>query len=590
MKKILFLSLMSLLSVALYASPIDEGRARAIASDFFGGAKVRSALSDVRLVWAGDSFPETAKDLAGPFKTDNALMYIYNSAGNDGFVVVSGETGTRPVIAFSREAGFNMRDMSPGTRGLLDGWCRQIAAVREDRTSSDDSPGTEENIYGNVVKYYQTATWGQNEPYNLEAPEIDGARCVSGCVATALSIIAHYNRYPESGTGVIPEYQYGDGKFTMPANGLGRRYDYDKMLMDYSGEYTEEQGKAVAALMKDIGDAVKMNYGVNESGAYDRDVSSALATYFGYSKDALIVWGNGYSPSEWVSMLKENIDGYGPTYFRGSNQYGGHAFVLDGYTDTDYFSVNFGWNGINNGYFLLPGLDYYQYQAAFLNLKPDPDGTTAYKDYLCLDNVYYEDPQETFYGIMGVSDCYEKNTDFEIMLASISNMGSVQFKGQIKYVLCDSDGSCKADLTEPIDLTLDHNRRRIYGETFRMRVTSDIELGDRVRLYYKGDYSDDWKWMRDMEYVGFSEVVLASSPEQISDNMWLIYSKETRMLEICSSFAIQCSLINPDTGNEMEGKAAPMKYVSFDLSGSPSGDYLLKVASGHDPLELHLVF
>ena len=54
----------------------------------------------------------------------------------------------------------------------------------------------------------------------------------------------------------------------------------------------------------------------------------------------------------------------------------GHAFNLDGYSDNDYFHVNWGYSGSHNGYFLLnslspyAGADYSENGKAVLNIKP----------------------------------------------------------------------------------------------------------------------------------------------------------------------------------------------------------------------------
>ena len=66
-------------------------------------------------------------------------------------------------------------------------------------------------------------------------------------------------------------------------------------------------------------------------------------------------------------------------------------FVLDGYTDSDYFSVNWGWGGYSNGYYKLNALEpadqgvganmgsYNDYQSLIVNFKkgtsssPDPE-------------------------------------------------------------------------------------------------------------------------------------------------------------------------------------------------------------------------
>ena len=49
--------------------------------------------------------------------------------------------------------------------------------------------------------------------------------------------------------------------------------------------------------------------------------------------------------------MRTNLENYGPTFFSGQGDDGGHAFILDGYATNDYFHFNFGWSGYNNGSF-----------------------------------------------------------------------------------------------------------------------------------------------------------------------------------------------------------------------------------------------
>lgn len=57
-------------------------------------------------------------------------------------------------------------------------------------------------------------------------------------------------------------------------------------------------------------------------------------------------------------MVKEELEAHRPVLYGGSNKRNeGHQFVLDGYTSNNYFSVNWGWGGYSNGYYLLSGLN-----------------------------------------------------------------------------------------------------------------------------------------------------------------------------------------------------------------------------------------
>lgn len=68
---------------------------------------------------------------------------------------------------------------------------------------------------------------------------------------------------------------------------------------------------------------------------------------------------------------------------------GGHSFILDG-SDGEMYHFNWGWGGLNNGYFSLSALnpgDGYNYtseQFIIYNIKPNEGGNFANQVRLCV--------------------------------------------------------------------------------------------------------------------------------------------------------------------------------------------------------------
>ena len=56
-------------------------------------------------------------------------------------------------------------------------------------------------------------------------------------------------------------------------------------------------------------------------------------------------------------MLYEELSSGRPVLYSGSKNMSGHEFVCDGYDGNGMFHINWGWNGLSNGYFLLNVLD-----------------------------------------------------------------------------------------------------------------------------------------------------------------------------------------------------------------------------------------
>lgn len=392
---ILLLSLFSSLAVQAEVRTLEQ--AREIAYDFMESRVMTKASSlNLEMVYDG-----------GEILTRSALTpayYVFNNESGPGFVIISGEDSVCPVLGFSDSHNFKADRMPSNLRWWLRHVKRQVTAAREAglggavRTAS---------VGRDVVKY-ETALWDQTEPYNAQCPMDGKERSVTGCGPTAIAIAMRWREWPLAGTGTIPDYKvnvYDEnyenviGTKSFPGRTLGKKYDWSNMpLTDgYYGTWTTYQEEQVARLIADIGAATLADYSSEATGILDDDVPPALNEYFGYeSVDVRFKedWNTDkvlYTDSQWLQMAKDELEN-GPAVFAGSDDAGeGHMFVLDGYTDSDYFSVNWGWGGYSNGYYKLNALEpedqgvganmgsYNDYQSLIVNFKkgasssPDPE-------------------------------------------------------------------------------------------------------------------------------------------------------------------------------------------------------------------------
>ena len=585
MKKI-FSIIFLLFTLTLYAEPIKEQRARELAVSFFnGGPMTRSVSAEVDLVWSGNALAETPALKTMSDTPELPSLYIFNRTDSDGFVIIAGDDRVRPVLAYSKEDSFDMNNIADGARFLISAWCEVIESMRSsngNRFTADATIEDLSDIQDELI--YETALWDQGEPFNREAPVMEDAKSVTGCVATAMSIIAYYNQYPAKGTGTTPEYQcsYNGIAYTIPANELGRTYDYSKMLFDYSNDYTEEQANAVAALMKDMGTAFMMGYSPVGSGAYDIDALYGIINYFGYSKDARMEMAESYSYDEWVDIIKENLNEFGPTYYSGGSTSGGHAFVVDGYDNKDYFHFNFGWSGFSNGYYYLPENVGYSYaQRAIVNMYPDENGTSQYTYNLAAYYSNYYWP-----GVRSEAAKYQTGVPFNLYLGAIVNLGAVDFtKGTFAFRLYDKSGNLKEVLKDDIEyegqLIPEHN---LYGDgPYSVTINSDIEPGDRIKVYYKGEGSTEWQLLRPYSSDAKSEIiVMASDVAEIQSKLNLEYSKSDRTLTLYSDdLALTISLEDMNNQALMEPVDLPaIYYTPVNMSSLPGGTYNFIIASG----------
>lgn len=576
MKKIFLLLALLATGLNLSAGPIGEMRARQIAEAFFATSATRSAGA-LELEWAGDniSVPTTR---AG---SDNALLYIYTRGTSDGFVIVAGDDNIAPIIGYSFDTTFDSENMAEATEAIINAWAEQVGAARAGNIPANTTAATR---YSTEL-LYDTALWNQYEPYNLEAPKVDGDKSVTGCVATAMSIICYYNKWPEKGVGTTPAYSYYDSynhTHSVAANTLGRTYDYANMLFDYSNGYTTAQGEAVAALMKDMGTAVKMNYHPEGSGALDFDVVTAFINHFSYSKQTTLVSRNGYTATEWHNTMRTNLKQYGPTYFSGMSNRGGHAFVVDGYASDDYFHFNFGWGGVGNGFFRMPEIEYYADQMTLLYLEPDKDGSSKYRDNLQL--YAFEPPSgDMMRGITSLAKKHTANETFQVMIGGYLNCGARAFNGEIALVQCDKDGEWKQKLfsTNVAGLSImSYNYYNYYVDV----TISNIEEGDVMRLYFKSDDSDEWQWAKAYSAEALNEILLCAPPEQVAENLKFLYSKTENKIYLLAPHAYQIDFDN-GTGSG--------SFTGYTQSAIPSsmlgkGEHTIKVSFSGEPYVLKL--
>ena len=367
MKKHILLSLVVLLGMTtLNARPIDVARAKAIGQKFVQ-ANFNSNLrsNDLQLVYTGMS------------TRGEACFYAFN-AGDGGFVIISADDRFRPIVGYSDRGPFETENMSPELAFYLD-------KIIEARTSGnavlfDDTEQEWQSVAttgrmlsrngGRGVDFICTTLWNQDSPYNYYAPEAGngpGGRCYAGCVATAMSQVMKYWDHPAQGSGSHSYYCQGYG---MQSADFGEAvYDWEHMPDRLSGA-SQQEIEAVALLMYHCGVAVEMQFSPTGSGANSRDVPYAIERYFSYSSHANLEMRDMYTLKDWQDMLKESFDIGWPVYYSGFSNSGGHAFVCDGYDDSDLFHFNWGWGGSSDGWFVIDEIDYSGWAQAVFNYVP----------------------------------------------------------------------------------------------------------------------------------------------------------------------------------------------------------------------------
>jgi len=361
------------------AKSISPEEAAAIAKDFFvskgNSAKGVSTLEIVNVtpkMSAKNSFYVESEDSAPAY-------YLFNDAA--GFVIVSGDDECNPIVGYSLDSKLQSDNLPPQLVWFLESYGNTVKAGAV--TSTSDFVAT-------PVAPIMKTKWNQVMPYNNLCPKYSGDEypAPTGCVATAIAQVMKVHNFPTRGKGSVA---YNEGSWNGYNVDLNHDYDWANMIDYYeSPEYTQAQGDAVARLMHDVGAAVCMEYGREQSGALHGSIISGLFRHFNYSKDMQMLYRDTYKSSEWLSMIQDNLLKGWPVIYSGNSASSGHEFVLDGIDRNGYVHVNWGWGGMADGYFDINSLEpysigtgggdgsYNREQAMVINIHPgdaDADNT-----------------------------------------------------------------------------------------------------------------------------------------------------------------------------------------------------------------------
>lgn len=306
--------------------------------------------------------------------TENPAYYLY--AGDSGFVVVAGDDVARPILGYSAEASLpEDGTLPPAMQEWLQSMEMQIVTAQEKGVKQSEATARmwQAPTTGATVVQLTTAKWKQSQPFNKECPMDEGQNSITGCTATAYAILMRYFKYPQYAHGTTPAYYTAAKGLYVPARDLNHEYHWDDMPLDYT-DYTEAQGDAVAQLMADVAIAIQSDFSNNNtSGKLGKN---DIFAYFGLSTGRLMS-KDVFSLDDWHAMLHSYLDAQRPLIYRGQKEGAdsGHAFIIDGYTDQNYYSVNWGWGGRGNGLFALDAMNVFEFvynsgQAALFDCVP----------------------------------------------------------------------------------------------------------------------------------------------------------------------------------------------------------------------------
>lgn len=590
MKKIISLIII-LLPYITYAENITVEKARKIAEDFLSiHSNSRSSETTVSLIWDGESKHSRSSKYAPAY-------YVFESSAKS-FVIVAGDDVVNPILGYSEEGGFNINDMPDNIKWWMNELREGINYLRENNIKADKQTETLWNNFtlGKATsravessKLLETANWNQTTPFNNMCPTIDGKKTSIGCVPTAMAIMMRYYQWPKAGHGVLDSYHYIDRTGVpqfIEGYSLGHEYNWDNMPLDFSN-YSQTEANAVAQLMKDCSVAAQTRFevvGSGGSGAYVKDAMLALIKHMSYDASAFNYEKEMFTNLQWRKMLYQSINSNNPVWYSGNSNNSGHSFILDGYDSEGNFHINWGWGGQYNGYYDFPNFREYNVDhEAVMGLKKNEGREPL--EIMVLD---------TGYDCMGIKFCdgegyhVEKGVAFDIELGRLSNKGIENFNGQVFIVIVDKKGEIKETLSTITINELQPN----YGYIDLQRtckVTKEIEIGDRIKLYYKSNKSDEWEPVWYVKEEGFVGELPIADQYYIEEVTSFEYKVEEKRIEIITKPDVIWNLYNQNGSIITKDITFDNGKLSIDVSGFNAGTYTLNLSKGKDVKELNFI-
>jgi hypothetical protein len=454
-KKLILLFALFGLFTKLFANPVDDSTAKLVGKNFLlykSNSNVFTTIGNLTLTYKATDSTNT-----------RVLFYVFNIDNPKGFVIVSGDDNVKPILGYSDKANFLVDQMPIQLTEWFDGYKKDIDYAVKNKLNNSDitaqwqtliKPQTRQTIelfgittFGTpVVSPLITTIWNQTKYYDNLCPydTQSGVNTVTGCVATVMAQVMKYWKYPTKGIGTrtyTPKTnpQYG----SLTANFGNTTYLWDSMPTALTAASTANQVKAVANLMYHCGVSVDMDYSTTNSvayttgGLYFQSADYALEAYFGYDNNLQAIQRSNFTSAKWIDTIQKELKAGRPVIYRGTGSGGGHSFIADGYDNNNYLHFNWGWGGINDGYYQIDSLNpkilgtgggsggYNNYQFAIIGIKPSAS---------------------TVYGIGLNANLSLSATNIEFNSAvavttSLTNVGTTTFTGDFALAAFDASNN-----------------------------------------------------------------------------------------------------------------------------------------------------
>lgn len=288
---------------------------------------------------------------------NDTLLFLVKNTGLSNSVVVSANAECEPVIAIFDNENISIDDLVLDTTDIYNPFMPILLSAIEynkdpksfdsyklESTKSFMSKAAKSSLKASTKTVVEEVLprvqvqWGQSQdPYNRYTPNNWHAGCVATVVAQALSVTKHLDMF----------------------NGIP--LNWNNLVKMKNSAYVNQfpnEANTLGLLMRQIGNAVGMDYGASGSGANTKKAldiffSGKLNPYFVNPSKGAIKLGLTEHPTNVTVISSRDKKSSWLGFPRGN----GHAYIVDGYRifsdGSDLVHVNFGWDSSYYiGYFM----------------------------------------------------------------------------------------------------------------------------------------------------------------------------------------------------------------------------------------------
>lgn len=505
--------------------------------------------------------------------------YFIFSDEQGGYVIAAGDDSVPSILGYSTSESFRADEMPENLRAWLDMWSSIVEDARL-RGAAPYQQSAAKLSGAGTSKLLETALWDQHYPFNEHCVVMEGQHAVTGCVATATAILMRYYKWPERGKGILPSYTftYHNVTYTVPGVTLGRPYDWGDMPTSrYDGTWTSAQIEEVSILMRDLGVMQHLEYSPDGTSGSTPEVGSLLVRYMDYFGDYGYDGPARYPDlNEWIALLKTGLDENHPILYHAVSSEGGHAFILDGYDERNYFHVNWGWSGSHNGYYAMPDLNgFTKNHGAFLHLRPN--------GWNIPDNLHL------FHAGLSASTAdFAEGSPFKVTCDGVNNCGGSAFAGEVAFAKFDYAGTMEELVSAPVSLSLDcYQDCRVVDVP--CVINTPIKFGDVVRMVYRSSQTPSWTPVRYDPDGGIAGAVALTDGLFPEDAVSLSYDATTGILTVSLSEGMSGEFRRGSTVVR-SGVSGQGDKISVDANQLAPASYTLHLQYGEQEKDITIKF